>query len=271
MRTFFTSGKIIEEEQEDFREKRVTVRSLYRMQIELEDIQRKKKPAVLLNIDLEKAFDCVWIDGLLYKLQNIGITRNLLNIIQAFLSNRFSFIKIGNYHSNNFPIHIGLLQGSVLSPTLFILFISDFIDEYPIRFKFADDTALILTADGILQLANRTQAAADNIKRWFDKWRMAVKGSKFEIVLFKYNSKDPFEIALNSDICKVKTSTKSLGIIIDKKTIFKEHAELSVAKAQRTWAAITSKCTNRWRPSLTTHFYLYRTIFVPPALYGAPL
>ena len=164
MRTFSTSGKINEEEQEGFREKRSTVRSLYRVQLELEDIQRKKT-GVLLNIDLAKAFDCVWIDGLLYKLQNIEMTRNLLSTIQAFLSNRLSCIKIGRYHSNDFPIHVGLPQGSVLSTTLFILFINDFIDEYPIRFKFADDTASILTADDSLQLANRTQAAADTFKR----------------------------------------------------------------------------------------------------------
>ena len=207
----------------------------------------------------------------MYKLQSSGITGYLLSTIQAFLSNRLSFIKIGNYRLNDFPIHIGLPQGSVLSPTLFILFINDFIDTYPIRFKFADDTALILTADDNLQLANRTQAAADDMKRWCDKWRMAVDGSKTEIVLFNYNSNDPFEIALNFDICKVKTSTKSLGIIIDKKTNFKEHAEQSVAKAQRNWAAITSKCTNRWCRSLTTQVYLYPTIIVPQALYGAPL
>ena len=241
------------------------------MQLELEDVERNKKSAVLLNIDVAKAFHSVWIDCLLYKLQNIGITRYLLIIIQVFLSNRLSFIKIGNYRSNDFPIHIGLPRGSVLWPTLFILFINDFIDTYPIRFKFADGTALILTANDNLQLANRTQAAADDIKRWCDKWRMAVNGSKTEIVLFNYNSNDPFEIALNFDICKVKTSTKSLGIIIDKKTIFKEHAELSVAKAQRNWAAITSKCTNTWCLSLTTQVYLYRTIIVPQALYGALL
>ena len=74
LRNFFTACKIIEEEQEGFREKRSTVRSLYRMQLELEDVQRNKKPAALLKIDLEKAFDSVWIDGLLYKLQNSGIT-----------------------------------------------------------------------------------------------------------------------------------------------------------------------------------------------------
>ena len=205
------------------------------------------------------------------KLQNSGITGCLLSIIHAFLSNRLSIIKIGNHRSNDFPVHIGLPQGSVLSPTLFILFINDFIDTYPIRFNFADDRTLILTADDNLQLTNRTQAAADDIKRWCDKWRMAVNGSKTEIVLFNYNSNDPFEIALNSDICKVKTSTKSSGIIIDKKSNLKEHAEQSVAKAHRIWAAITSKCTNRWCLSLTTQVYLYRIIILPQALYGAPL
>ena len=86
-----------------------------------------------------------------------------------------------------------------LANIIHFFFINDFIDEDPIRFKFADDTALILTADDILQLANQMHAAADNIKRWCDKWRMAVNGSKTEIVLSNYNSKDPVEIALKSD------------------------------------------------------------------------
>ena len=100
---------------------------------------------------------------------------------------------------------------------------------------------------------------------------MAVNGSKTEIVFINYNSNDPFEIALISDTCKVKTSRKSLGIIIDNKTNFKEHAELSVAKAQRNCSPSTSKCTNRWCLSRTTQVYLYRTIIVPQAVFGAPL
>ena len=139
------------------------------MQLELEDVQRNKKPAVLLNIDLEKAFDSVCVDGFSYKLQNIGITGKFLSNLQVFLINRLSIIKIGNYHSNNFPIHIGLLLGSVLSPTLFNLFIKNFIHAYPIRLKFADDTALNLTAGDNLQLANQTQATADGLKLWCGK------------------------------------------------------------------------------------------------------
>ena len=120
-------------------------------------------------------------------------------------------------------------------------------------------------------LQNRTQAAAGDMKRWCDKWRMAVNGSKTEIGFLNYNSNNPFEIALNFDICKAKTSTKSLGIVIDNKTNFKGLAELSLSKAQRNWAAITCKCKNRWCLSLTTKVYLYRTIIAPQTIYGAPL
>ena len=141
----------------------------------MEDIQRKK-PAVLLNVDIKKAFDSVWIDGLLHKFQNIGKTGNLLNFIQAFPNNGISLLKNGNYQSNIFPFHIGLPQSSGLSPTLFILFINDFIDAYPVRFKFAADTASILTTDYTLKLAHRMHASADDIKRWCNKWRMAVNG-----------------------------------------------------------------------------------------------
>ena len=70
---------------------------------------------------------------------------------------------------------------------------------------------------------------------------MAVNGSKTEIVSINYNSENPFEMALNYDICKIKTSTRSLGIIIDNNIFFIDNAELSVAKAQRNWDANISK------------------------------
>ena len=60
-------------EQEGFRRKRNTVRSLYRLHLDLEHARSTKTPTALLNIDLEKAFDSVWIDGLLYKLRHYHV------------------------------------------------------------------------------------------------------------------------------------------------------------------------------------------------------
>ena len=57
-------NNLLQQQQESFRAKHRTIRSLYRLQLEMESIKRLKKPSALLNVDLEKAFDSVWIDGL---------------------------------------------------------------------------------------------------------------------------------------------------------------------------------------------------------------
>ena len=59
---------LLGDEHEGFRSKRNTTRSLYRLHLMLENAKRSRLPTVLLNIELEKAFDSVWVDGLLFKL-----------------------------------------------------------------------------------------------------------------------------------------------------------------------------------------------------------
>ena len=84
---------IIGQEQKGFRTKRNTVRSLYRLHLSLERAKASKLPTALLNIDLEKAFDSVWISGLLYKLRNYNIDGRIFRILEAFLRNRHVFIE----------------------------------------------------------------------------------------------------------------------------------------------------------------------------------
>ena len=74
---------IIGQEQEGFRTKRNTVRSVYRLHLSLERANASKLPTALLNIDLEKAFDSVWISGRLYKLRNYIVGR-VIRILEAF-------------------------------------------------------------------------------------------------------------------------------------------------------------------------------------------
>ncbi len=68
--------------------------------------------------DVAKAFDKVWINGLKYKLNHIGLPEVLLKTLCSFLDERSAKIKFGSETSNNIPILNGVPQGSVLSPTL---------------------------------------------------------------------------------------------------------------------------------------------------------
>ena len=271
LRHTLETQNLLEEEQEGFRAKRSSVRSLYRLQLEVEEVLQSKKAAALLNIDLEKAFDSVWNHGLMVKLHEAGISGKLYKIIVTFLRCRQSFIKIGNYNSNLFSIETGLPQGSVLSPTLFILFINDFIGSICPRFKFADDSALIVRAEDPTELGRLLQEAATTVQKWCNKWRMVVNGSKTEIIIFNSPKNQNPSIILNNEICKVKTSTKSLGIQIDEKLNFREHTEKVISKSKRSWNAISNKCTRKYGLTIPAQAYLYKTIILPQLLYGSPL
>jgi len=58
-------------------------------------------------IDLEKAFDLMWKDGLLFKLRKLGVGRNIYQFVQAFLSNRFKQVKVWSTLSKVVPLDKG--------------------------------------------------------------------------------------------------------------------------------------------------------------------
>ena len=88
------------------------------------DFQKSKKEKVFAAfIDLRKAFDTVWRDGLFYKMLLNGINGTTYNIIRSMYSNNSFTIKFANGLSKRFLSSCGVKQGDVLSPILFNLFI----------------------------------------------------------------------------------------------------------------------------------------------------
>ena len=74
-------------------------------------------------LDLSKAFDKVWHEGLLYKLKNNGINSNALQLIESFLHNRHQRVVLNGQSSSLLSIRAGVLQGSVLGPLFFLIYI----------------------------------------------------------------------------------------------------------------------------------------------------
>ena len=78
--------------------------------------------AVALNIS--KAFDRVWHAGLLQKLNSYGISGQIFGLISSFLSNRQLQVILDGKSSQEYPVNAGVPQGSIIGPTLFLLYIN---------------------------------------------------------------------------------------------------------------------------------------------------
>ena len=94
-------------------------------------------------LDILKAFDKVWHEGLILKLSRNGISGNLLYLLKDFLKYRKHRVVLNGQNSSWKGINSSVLQGSILGPLLFLIYLNDLPDGFSFDCKlFADDTSL---------------------------------------------------------------------------------------------------------------------------------
>ena len=99
-------------------------------------------------LDISKAFDRVWHAGLLHKLKSYGISGQIFGLISSFLSNRRLQVVLDGTSSQEYPVNAGVPQGSILGPTLFLLYINNRPDDVICDIAiYADDTTLYSKCD----------------------------------------------------------------------------------------------------------------------------
>ena len=128
----------------------------------------------LIFLDISKAFDKVWHEGLLYKLKSFGISGNLLHLIKHCLTNRSQRVLLNGECSNWQPILAGVPEGSILEPLFFLMYINDLPDGLKSNVKlFADDTSLFSVVKNKEESASDLTNDLDMISKWAYNWKMS--------------------------------------------------------------------------------------------------
>ncbi|BHF63428.1 hypothetical protein SprV_0200642000 [Sparganum proliferum] len=131
-----------------------------------------------IYIDFKKAFDSVPHQRLLHKLRNAGIRGRLLVWIQSFLAGRCQIVQVGRQQSSEVGVVSGIPQGSVLGPTLFLVFINDCVNDLDCdAILFADDIKLWKVIQNTAD-ADHLQANLNRTEDWSKRWLMPFNISK---------------------------------------------------------------------------------------------
>jgi len=125
--------------------------------------------------DLQKAFDCVNHSILLTKLKFYGITGKIHKLIKSYLEGRYQRVVLNNDSpglcSNWGGITLGVPQGSILGPLLFLLYIKDLpkiTNENSKIILYADGTSLIIANPELTNFENKVNRIFQDINRWCD-------------------------------------------------------------------------------------------------------
>ena len=134
--------------------------------------------------DIRKAFDRVWHVGLLHKLRAAGVTGEILNWSNNYLSDRKQRVVLPGTVSDWLLIRAGVPQGSILGPLLFLLYINDIVTDIGSNIRlFADDTSLYIIVDDPSDAANCLSRDLDKISRWAATWLVSLNPAKTESLL----------------------------------------------------------------------------------------
>ena len=113
-------------------------------------------------LDIFKAFDRVWHTDLLHKLKSYEISGQIFGLMSSFLRNKRLWVVLDGKSSQEYPVKAGFPQGSILGPTLFLLYINDLPDDVICDIAiYADDTTLYSKCDQASDLRQQLELASE--------------------------------------------------------------------------------------------------------------
>lgn len=228
----------IRPEQFGFRKGHSTTLQLVRVVNKLVDAANKNLATVAVLLDVSKAFDRVWHDGLMYKLSESPVPASAVHLLHSYLTGRSFQTSVEGEMSSVRPIGAGVPQGSVLGPILYLLYANDMPTLPGVTLSlYADDAMYHVSSMNPARAAQIMQIQMDALSPWLERWRIAVNTDKSEAIIFKKFRRmpraKPEPVTLDGEPIAWKSAVKYLGVTIDAGLTFSQHAQAKAVESRK--------------------------------------
>ena len=269
---YLENNGLLVDEQNGFRSDRSCQDHVFSACTVIRDRLSEKKSTFGTFIDLQKAFDFVDRDALLYKLLLNKIDGKFYNSVKAMYTNTESSIKLNGVLSSWFPCTSGVKQGDNLSPTLFALFINDLVEELKtlncgISIN-GVSLCCLLYADDLLLLSDtedNMQRMLDYVSNWCNKWRLRINYTKSAIIHFRNKGKErsDYVFHIENKTIDYASSYKYLGVVLSDNMDFNITVDTLFNSGGRALGSMISKIHNFIDVGFETYTKLYYSCVVP--------
>lgn len=246
----------------------------------------KKQHVAAIFCDLAKAFDTCDHEILLKVLEKKGIRDTELKWFQSYLSSRSQYVSLGEEESDQLPIRLGVPQGSILGPLLFIIYLNDIsLVTNNKLFLFADDTVLLASDSDINSLVSNINREFKKICDFFRQYKLSLNPKKTQYIIFSNSPlihQTPTRVVIDNNnpgeqkaenIFEIKRITpndecpvyKYLGIHLDPSLTFKYHIQKILSKLSR--ALYILRTVKNFLP-INSLITLYYSLFHCHIIYG---
>ena len=269
--SFLSKYKIIYNLQFGFRKNHSTSHALLYLTEKVREALDSSCFSCGVFVDLQKAFDTVDHDILLYKLNHYGIRGVENNWFKSYLSNRKQFVSVNGAKSDEKIVQHGVPQGSVLGPLLFLLYINDLNRalKYCHTIHFADDTCLLLKNKKLKKMKKYLNIDLINLSKWLNANKISLNVSKTELLIFRHPKKKMnynLKIKLDGKYLQPSNFVKYLGMYIDSNLNWNHNTKILASKLSRS-IGMLSKI--RHYVNIETLKSIYFAIFSSHLLYGS--
>ena len=182
-------------------------------------------------VDFKKCFDTLNHIILCNKMKLYGIIGTPIDLILDYLTRRTQSVRINNVTSSPRPITIGVPQGSILGPLLFIFFINDLpnISDNFVPVLFADDLTVSFNCTNIAESNVVCNNELEKLYRWATANKLSInfgKNKTYYIVhTYRNLNYDDLTLQMSDNILENLDEGLFLGVVIDKKLTYRSHIE----------------------------------------------